>query len=101
MIKTLFLFTAVLFISKENLSLIWEIIHTVSYAFFSVVIACLPFLDAEKPILQKIATTIVIQIICGLGVGVSAKEKKVIGVLVSVIVDLILTIPLFVAGKGT
>ena len=99
--NTLALLTAVLFISKENLSLIWEIIHTVSYAFFSVVIVCLPFLDAEKPILQKIATTIVIQIICGLGVGVSPKEKKVIGVLVFIIVDLILTIPLFVAEKGT
>lgn len=100
MIKTLALLTAVLFISKENLSLIWKIIHTVSYVFFSVVVACLPFLDAEKPILQKIVTTIVIQILCGFGIGVSAKKKKAIGVLISVILDLILTIPLYIAEKG-
>ena len=98
--NTLALLTAVLFISKENLSLIWKIIHTVSYAFFSVVMACLPFLDAEKPILKKIVTTIVIQIICGFGIGVSVKEKKVIGVLMSIIVDLILTMPLYIAEKG-
>lgn len=100
MIKTLALLTAVLFISKENLSLIWKIIHTVSYAFFSVVMACLPFLDKEKPILKKIVATIVIQIICGFGIGVSVKEKKVIGVLISVILDLVLTIPLYIAEKG-
>ena len=99
--NTLALLSAGLFISRENISLIGEMIRTFFYSFFSIVVACLPFLDAEKPMLQKIATTIVIQVICGLGVGVSAKEKKVIGVLVFIIVDLILTIPLFVAEKGT
>ena len=76
MIKTLFLFTAVLFISKENLSLMWKMIRTVAYSFFSVVVACLPFLDIEQTLLCKAVAMIIFLFLGYLGVFVS--EDKVV-----------------------
>ena len=88
------LLTAILFISKESLSLMWEMIRTVAYSFFSIIVACLPFLDIEQTLLCKAVAIIIFLFLGYLGVFVS--KNKVVS-FVSGVADVISIILLFIA----
>ena len=75
----------------------WEIVRTFAYAFYSMFVAFLPFLDLEQAILCKVVTILIVQILCGAGFFVSYSVESTIGKIVSGIADVIATLLLFIA----
>ena len=84
-------------LSVGGISLAWELIRTFAYAFYSIFVALLPFLDLEQTILCKVVTIIIVQVLCGAGFFVSYRTESRIGKIVSGVADAIATILLFIA----
>lgn len=75
----------------------WEIVRTFAYAFYSMFVAFLPFLDLEQTLLCKLITILIVQVLCGAGFFISHKTEVRIGKIVSGVVDAIATLLLFIA----
>ena len=75
----------------------WEFIRTFAYAFYSMFVAMLPFLDLEQAILCKVVTIFIVQVLCGAGFYISHKAESKIGKIVSGVADAITTLLLFIA----
>ena len=75
----------------------WEFIRTFAYAFYSMFVAMLPFLDLEQAILCKVVTIFIVQVLCGAGFYISRKAESKIGKIVSGVADAITTLLLFIA----
>ena len=84
-------------LAAGGLSLAWNVIKTVAYTFYSTFVAILPFLDLEQPLLCKLITIIIVQLLCGSGFYISHKTEATIGKIISGVVDAVATLLLFIA----
>jgi ABC-type enterochelin transport system permease subunit len=75
----------------------WEIVRTFAYAFYSMFVAIIPFLDLEQTLLCKLITILIVQVLCGAGFFISHKTESKIGKIVSSVADAIATLLLFIA----
>ena len=77
---------------------VWEVIQTIAnvvYRFFLIII---PFLDLTQPIICKVISIIVVQILSVLGFYISYKSEVQIGKIISVIADVISTLLIIIAN---
>ena len=84
-------------LSAGGIAFAWEFIRTFAYAFYSMFVAMLPFLDLEQAILCKVVTIFIVQVLCGAGFLVSSSAESTIGKIVSGVADVVATILLFIA----
>ena len=75
----------------------WQILHTIAYSFYSMIVAIIPFLDLEQTLLCKLITILIVQILCGAGFFISHKAESKIGKIVIGVADAIATLLLFIA----
>lgn len=75
----------------------WDAVKLFAAAFMNVFISILPFLDIEQPIICKLITILIVQLLCGAGFYISHKVESTIGKIVSGIADVIATLLLFIA----
>jgi ABC-type transporter Mla maintaining outer membrane lipid asymmetry permease subunit MlaE len=80
-----------------GLAFAWDIIKTFAYAFYSFLVAIIPFLDLEQAILCKVVTIFIVQVLCCSGYYMSHKAESTIGKIVSGIADVIATMLLLIA----
>lgn len=94
--KKFFVILVLLFLAG-GIAAVWEFVCDFAYIFFKAFVEILPFLDLEQVILCKIVTILIVQILCGLGFIISRKTELKIGKFVSVIIDAIATLLIFIA----
>ena len=76
---------------------VWEGIQTIADVGYRFLVMIIPFLDLTQPIVCKVITIVIIQILSGLGYYISYRAERKIGKIISAIADIIATLLVVIA----
>ena len=76
---------------------VWEVIQTIANVVYGFFVMIIPFVDLTQPIICKIITIVIIQILTGLGYYISHRAELKIGKIISAIADIIGTLLVVIA----
>ena len=74
-----------------------EAIQSVANVVYRFFVMIMPFLDLTQPIVCKVITIVIIQILSGLGYYISYRAERKIGKIISAIADIIATLLVVIA----
>lgn len=77
---------------------VWEGIQAIANAVYNFFVMIIPFLDLNQPIICKVVSIVVVQILSALGFYISYKSEVQIGKIISVIADIISTLLIIIAN---
>ena len=76
---------------------VWEVIQTIANVVYRFFVMIIPFVDLTQPIICKVITIVIIQILTGLGYYISHRAELKIGKIISAIADIIGTLLVVIA----
>lgn len=76
---------------------VWEVIQTIANVVYGFFVMIIPFVDLTQPIICKVITIVIIQILTGLGYYISDRAEVKIGKIISAIADIIGTLLVVIA----
>lgn len=79
---------------------VWEGIQTIANVVYRFFVIIIPFLDLTQPIICKVVTIIVVQVLSALGYYISYKSEAQVGKTIVVVTDVIATILMLIADKN-
>jgi uncharacterized membrane protein len=76
---------------------VWEVIQTIANVVYGFFVMIIPFVDLTQPIICKVITIVIIQILTVLGYYISHRAELKIGKIISAIADIIGTLLVVIA----